>query len=206
MENIERFEVDGVTVRIVQDPEPMNPRKEFDHMGTMYCWHRRYELGDEHSLEVREGQEFATQVLKTGGIVLPLFLMDHSGITMRTSSALFRACDSAGWDWGQVGFIFVEAKKIREEYSVKRITKKTREKAEKCLEAEVEEYDNYLTGNVYGYVIEDPDGNHLDSCWGFFGDIKDVKEEATITAKSEAKDYFAKKREEERKYGEKHNG
>ena len=38
-------------------------------------------------------------------LILPLYLMDHSGLSIRTSSELFRMCDSAGWDWGCVGFI-----------------------------------------------------------------------------------------------------
>jgi len=29
---------------------------------------------------------------------------------------------------------------------------------------------NYLNGNVYGYNVEGPDGEHVDSCWGFYPD------------------------------------
>ncbi|HUX02457.1 MAG TPA: hypothetical protein VMY35_15960, partial [Phycisphaerae bacterium] len=42
--------------------------------------------------------------------------------------------------------------------------------AEACLRAEVSTYDDYLTGQVFGYVVEDEDGNDLDSCWGFYGE------------------------------------
>jgi len=27
----------------------------------------------------------------------------------------------------------------------------------------------YLTGDVWGYVIEDSEGNEHESCWGFYG-------------------------------------
>ena len=31
-------------------------------------------------------------------------------------------------------------------------------------------YDAYLTGDVYGYAIVDPDGQPIStSCWGFYG-------------------------------------
>ena len=43
-----------------------------------------------------------------------------------------------------------------------------RELAQKCLEAEVEEYDTYLRGEVYGYIVQ-KDGTDLDSCWGMYG-------------------------------------
>ncbi len=33
-------------VRIIQDSDPMSPR-EWDNVGKMVCWHRRYNLGDE---------------------------------------------------------------------------------------------------------------------------------------------------------------
>ena len=198
-EDIETFEVDGVTVRIVQDEEPMNPRKEYDNFGHMRCWHRHYSLGDNNTMSVEEGKELAELVEKQGGIVLSLYLYDHSGITMRTSSF------SCPWDSGQVGFIYCDKDDIRKNWGVKRVTKKLLKQAKEILEAEVEEYDSYLTGECYGFIIEDPDNEHLDSCWGFLGDVKYCREEATSAAKHAAKEYFAKKVEAERKYGEEHN-
>jgi hypothetical protein len=55
----------------------------------------------------------------------------------------------------------------------KRITKPILERARKNLLAEVEIYDQYLRGEIYGYGIYDEDGGDIDSCWGFFGDPKD---------------------------------
>ena len=68
------------------------------------------------------------------------------------------------------------------------------ERAEKCLRSEVETYDDYLTGQVYGYIIEDENGEQLDSCWGFLGDYKNCLEEAKSSA-----DYFAETKENELK-------
>jgi hypothetical protein len=44
---IESFEVGSLTVEILHDRDPMDPRKEFDHVGVLACWHRNYRLGDE---------------------------------------------------------------------------------------------------------------------------------------------------------------
>lgn len=52
-----------------------------------------------------------------------------------------------------------------------------RERAEELLRAEVQCYDDYLTGQVYGYVVKGDNGEE-DSCWGFVGDIDYVKSEA----------------------------
>ena len=127
-------------------------------------------------------------------ISLPMYLYDHSGITM--SCAAF----SCPWDSGQVGIIYVSKERLRQEYSSKLITPKIREKALSVLRAEVEEYDRYLTGDCWGYEIyemdDDPDmiaagykddGYCVDSCWGFLG--YEYAEEAA----QEAMDYYVQK-------------
>ena len=44
---IETFQVANLMVEIHHDPDPFNPREEYDNLGTMACWHRHYRLGDE---------------------------------------------------------------------------------------------------------------------------------------------------------------
>lgn len=178
MDAIDTWEVGDVTVSLHQDTDVEDPRQDFDHFGTMATWHRRYRLGDEQPGQ--EPDEYL-QELPKGSVILPLYLFDHSGLSIRTDSAPFRAFDLAGWDWGQVGVIFATPDTIRKEYGCKRISRQTRERVVKLLQGEVEEYDQYLTGDVYGYTVEDSEGNVLDSCWGFFGE-KYAREEANAAA------------------------
>ena len=56
---------------------------------------------------------------------------------------------SCPWDSGQVGWVFVSKKKVREEYGVKRITESLVEKVTEILKGEVKTYDMYLTGELY---------------------------------------------------------
>ena len=109
---------------------------------------------------------------------------------MSCSSSRFRMADSAGWDWGQVGFIYATKEVILKEFSKKRLSKKLLEKVEEILVNEVKTYDQYLTGDVWGYIIEDDDGEHLESCWGFFG--HDYCEQAA----QEMVDYLEKQEKE----------
>jgi hypothetical protein len=44
------------------------------------------------------------------------------------------------------------------------------------LEAEAKEYTMWAQGDCWGFVIEDENGEHLDSCWGFIGDTDEVPE------------------------------
>lgn len=171
MDAYETEQYKGYTIKIVRDDDPMSPR-DWDNLGTMICSHRRYNLGDEQFEADRfEGwADVRASLVEAGArIILPLRLYDHSGITMSVGSGA-HPMDPGGWDSGQVGFIYVTAAKLREEYSVKRISKKVLTEAEEVLRGEVKVYDEYLTNDCYGYVIEDPDGEDVESCWGFYGE------------------------------------
>lgn len=95
-------------------------------------------------------------------IVMPLFLYDHSGISISTS----RTCR---WDSGQVGFMYITKKDAVKEFGKKYFTKAVEEKAIAWMEAELKTYDDYLRGDVYGYRILDENGDEIDSLWGFYG-------------------------------------
>jgi hypothetical protein len=160
-------------LEIINDLDPLNPRTDFDNMFTMVCWHSRYNLGDKH--EFKNPGDFLVGVLgelsgnwqrgiaKFDGIIKPLFLYDHSGITISTGDF------GDKWDSGQVGWIYCTKENARKEMMAKRLTKKVMAQVLKNLECEVEIYDQYLTGDVWGYEVESHDGVYEDSCWGFFG-------------------------------------
>jgi hypothetical protein len=163
----------SIIVKVMQDTDAESPRS-WDNLGVMACWHRRYNLGDVQPKQ--DPQEWLKENAPKGSVVLPLYLYDHSGITMSTGSF------GCPWDSGQVGYIVATPEAIRKNFMTKRITKKIRENAEACLRGEVKTYDDYLTGNVWGYTIESVkdcescgqkthgDEEVDDSCWGFFGD------------------------------------
>lgn len=106
-------------------------------------------------------------VLDRHVIMLPLYLMDHSGLSMNTGGF------SCPWDSGQVGYIYAKKADIRKEYGWKLITAKRQKQIESYLKGEVEVYDQHLRGDVWGFVIEEfvPDEGwqETDSCWGFYG-------------------------------------
>jgi hypothetical protein len=164
MSAIETIEYKGYTIKTYQDEDAESPR-EWDNLGTMTCFHDRYNLGDKHNMAVEELIETAK---RPDVIALPLVLLDHSGLWMRVGRS-FRE-DPGGWDTSRVGYIWVDYATIRKEYNIKHITDKIKEKVRGILENEVKTYSDYLEGNVYGYNVEDSDGDIHDSCWGYFGD------------------------------------
>ncbi|HBF33402.1 TPA: hypothetical protein DDW35_02440 [Candidatus Sumerlaeota bacterium] len=188
MNLIESFSVSGNTVKIYYDDNPLNPREESDNLSTMVCFHRRYNLGDRHNYRSQDfsgWDEFKARIVADHNpvVMLPLYLMDHSGLTISNNLEPFRALDPAGWDWGMGGFCFVSRKHFVQEFGRKKLTPKMREKIHNIVKSEIEQYDQYLQGEVYGYVVEDENGEHLDSCWGFFG-LDYAREQAQAAAEN----------------------
>jgi hypothetical protein len=158
-------------VRTYQEDSPECPRS-WDNLGTMVCFHNSYNLGDKHNYNSNDyngWDEMEKEIIKREnvGVILPLFLYDHSGITISTSSFDCR------WDSGQIGFIFISKEKMLQEYGGKIVTQKLKDRVEGYLKGEVETYDQYLRGDVYGYKVfkvENGEEEELDSCWGFYGE------------------------------------
>ena len=194
------------TLEVINDYCPESPRA-WSNLGTMICWHGHYDLGDKHSFdnpdefmqhlyldvmgkhwcddhESDDWQDVYKELQETNLVLIKAINMyDHSGITVSTSNA-YPYNDL--WDSGIVGFIYVTKKTIFEECSD--ITEENwKERADKYLEGEMETYDQYLTGDVYGYrltkkvtiydicphcgevIKECENEEEVDSCWGFYG-------------------------------------
>lgn len=214
VETIKRGKCKG---ELFPDTDARNPRPDYDHLGTMVCWHPDYTLGDFQITapngrgavdEPFERDDFQSleafvrwlKLAKQATVVLPLYLYDHSGITMRVGHAGDNPFDSAGWDSSDVGAIFTTPARIAElcgdERYVPRDFDGTHEEwITEQLENEVKEYDSYLTGDVYGYIITDDTGAERDSCWGFTG-YKYAKIELEAALKYEAGERKAERRAE----------
>jgi len=179
---IETITHNNLIIEICQDYDPENPR-EWENLGTMICWHKRYNLGDsntDYSLDDYDSaEELFNAIKKDSLVVLPLYLYDHSGISMSTTTYVGRA-QHASWDSGLVGYIYT----TKEQVERAGVTEES--DLESILVNEVEMYNHYLTGDVYGYRVYDThqcdsckhtEKKLIDSCWGYYS-----QEEALKTA------------------------
>ena len=91
-------------------------------------------------------------------VSLPLWLYDHGGITIGCGDLVYPYDDR--WDSGLVGWI-VYARQADD-------GEDWREKAFARMRAEVEEYDHYLTGEVYGFTLYE-NGEETDTIWSYYG-------------------------------------
>lgn len=122
-----------------------DPRVCIDNLGRMVCFHGKYWLGDKHTYNHNDysgWEEMKNAIIKENDVcvILPLYLYDHSGITMNTTGF------SCRWDSGQVGWIYATKKDVREWCGIKKITKPYVDKVNEILLEEVKMYDRYIRG------------------------------------------------------------
>jgi hypothetical protein len=177
---IEEFTEDGFHVEISHDQYAPSPREDDDNLWTFVCWHRRYTLGDEKKPGWETPNDFRRWWTPRGGtgLLRPLFLYDHGGITISTGDF------GDPWDSGQVGWAFVTRKDIRKHCGT---GDEADQAALKRLSQEVGDYAMYLEGRIYEYRIclegDDIDLDTVDSGHGIYGDTDAAAAEARASIK-----------------------
>ena len=163
IENDKVYRYGDLIGKIHYDPDLESPRDWQDNLCKMFCFHKKYRLGDQHDLISTDFSNWGDmeRSLKEEYLLLPMYMYDHSGLTVSTTKF------SCHWDSGQIGFIgflksFLEKERMSDE------------EAERIMLSEVEVYDLYLRGERYGYEILKED-DVIDSCWGYYG-LKSVQE------------------------------
>ena len=119
-----------------------NPRKDAT-ISKMVCFSNRYILGDKHNYkqdDYNSWQELKEDIIRKEYpyVILPLYLYDHSGITISTRPF------SCEWDSGQVGFIYT-TKEILKENGIDNIL--NLDEIKDLLREETLDYDSYLRGD-----------------------------------------------------------
>jgi len=177
MEGLQTMQYRGHKIEIYYDSDTESPR-HWDNIAEFHCCHRHYCLGDKTYTSGQECREAAHIAQKQGDIVLPLYLYDHRGNT------IYLPPFSCPWDSGQIGYVIVRRNKMLRELHAKKWTPSLRDKAIQLAQGEVKTYDQYLRGEVYGYVVDNFEGF---SCWGYY-DIQECIDEANLSV-----DYMVQK-------------
>jgi hypothetical protein len=214
-----RQDAEGLRAEIRQEQdgcEFANPR-DMDQLGTMVCWHPDYVLGDEQITNGDGGRGAVTnahahagrfrsigmlarwaQIAEQAPVVIPLYLYDHSGISMTAGHNAVGMGDTAsggtdefgqarGWDTTCVGIIYTTPARILELCGGPRPEQIERGERFYCpddwtgtpeswleeqLENEVKSYDAYLRGDVFYWCVEDIETEDIiESCAGYLPDV-----------------------------------
>lgn len=171
----------GHHINIYYDESPESPR-EWSNIGTFYTTHHRYRTENEFDKDFDMEEVYVDgrpghfrKTFLRDYIALNIYLYDHSG--QAVSSAPF----SCRWDSGWFGMVAVSVEAVKKEFGWDKITSYRRRKIKGYLQNEIDTYNEYLHGEVYGFQITSvsDDSEVLDSCWGYFGDagLEQLKDE-----------------------------
>lgn len=154
----------GFTLHIFEDDvdSPREYDKDFN-IGHMICFHSRLNLGDEHEFKnPQEFQEWYKKNKRKIVAILPLYLLDHSGLSISTTPF------NDPWDSGQVGYIYCTKEDLKKQFLS---DDEEKEYYEQILDDEVILYDQWLSGEppYYAFRITDENDN-LVCCQGVYSD------------------------------------
>lgn len=174
-----RAKLDGFTAEIVQDQsgDTCGDPRDADNLGKIVHWHQRYTIASDAERVDDDRFRSITHIERFLGIVeqavciVPLGMVDHSGVTFYAGSGS-HACDAGGWDSGQVGFVYTTAERVRElcgeyPYKPRDFDGTADEWLRKQLVSEIRALAAYAEGNVFFHRITNPEGEEVDSCYGY---------------------------------------
>lgn len=144
--------IEHLTIEIYYDPDAQSPEENHDNGAFIAADHRQFSVRSEALGRIDE--------LKKTHHILPLEAYIHSGVVLALSKE--GNFPDRQWDVSQLGAVFLSKKEW-----------KTKTEARQYALALIEEWNDYLSGNVYGYEVKDEKGNIVGnpgSCWGFYGD------------------------------------
>lgn len=150
-----------------------SPGYSHEHQARQERWNMIEQEVDKNNIDYFFSFNEMLEHLKTRYIILPVYIYDHSGVSLSTEKF------SSPWDSGLLGYVYVHLADIQKE-------KLSLDQAKSFLKGEIETYSDFLNGNVYGYElykerkvhkiyddgteIETFEEEYIDSCWGFYGD------------------------------------
>jgi len=171
MDAVKTVDYKGYTIAVHQDTDATSPDDWGNEDLFLITTRNRYFEVQRKGFDLDDA---ASGVYKKDYHVIPLIAYCHSGVSLSLSSDRYPFNDQ--WDAGQIGFVLVKKRQGFRDIN-------------KAAESLVEEWNDYLSGNVYGYIVADADGEDTDmSCSGFYGDpdkymIPEVKAEIDAVIK-----------------------
>lgn len=190
MEALETYTMpDGNILRIVHDDSATNPYTKWDMLGKLYCVRgaRHNTLGADECNNRNECMRdlcrcdipqyvylyvagWAVDDKRAHERLVKAFNAEYDYYSVSFDRYSGRLCwrdAREGWEDGDE-FLYCISKADACKAGLK-----SRKRAMEVLAGELKSISYYAEGSVYGFVIETPDGDHVDSCFGFYGEYGD---------------------------------
>jgi len=166
MESVYTESLNGLEIKILFEEDAESPDTWRDKGAFLVGYHDQFYVTRDDIISKTEvkGLFSGEEISQTADYyIFPLSTYIHSGVALYLGSYK-KDC----WDSCLVGAVLISRKELD-----------TEKQAYSYAENLVKTWNDYLSGNVYGYEIYSPEGDIIDSCWGFYGDYeKNALEEA----------------------------
>ena len=170
MEYIQECTKRNEKLQIVQDDICEDPRN-WDNLTIIATLEQNHStIGDFQFKSSDELNEFVKD--QEGIYSMPLYIYDHSGISLYCGNDTIPYPFNDQWDAGCIGMVFTTKKRLEG------MEKTPRSKIIDLMKSELETYSHYLNGNVYGYRLlkwsqckscDQEVDQEIESCYGFYG-------------------------------------
>lgn len=157
-----KIEYRGYSINVYYDTDAQAPNEWENTDAFLVYDHRDFnvEVKGYDPTEIFEHVQTTKKWFFEGYYVFPVYAYIHSGVSLSLGRNSYPF--TCSWDTSFKGFCLVKRQKG---------WTWRKNKAEKVAQSIVHEWNDYLSGNVYGFNIVGPDGEEdIDSCWGFYGD------------------------------------
>ena len=162
-------------LRIEQDQDAQSPAEWQDNGLFLVAGHRDFWVAVPGMEKDWRGYDSMRELIPDKEAEYHVFMVEayiHGGI--RLALANQGNFPDRRWDVSLCGAIFA----AKSEWPLQ-------ESALKAAGSLIEEWNQYLSGDVWGCIVEDDNGNHVDSCWGFYGREYAEEQGAEMLARAE---------------------
>jgi len=155
---IEKIELDdGTIVKIFRDSTAQTPPEYTDMLGDVYIGGQIYDgMKDALDMDV----DLLAAIASGKALVIPFMYLGGRQECLLWQDAVNNKTD---------GIIVSTNEKLCHEYGVDELNKETLEVARRVLIGELEMFNQWMSGDIFGYVRLYKNGKIKDSCWGYYG-------------------------------------
>lgn len=184
----EEFEHEGIPIKIIYDQHADNPREMRDSL-TSWVWASREWRHLKHDEEINLDRFWTSSENWTPVALAARWLTLFDDCALAIPFKIAEGSQAHAWlsdldDNSCDGFITVSRKELDENLALS-----PEWDVMEYIQAEFNEYDAWIRGEVYGWVAADGDDDE-ESCWGYYGDFDYVREQAKEAAADIARERF----------------
>ena len=162
----ETIEYKDYTIEKHYDFAPENPFEDWDAMGKFYHWK---DHGQDELLKYCEllgyDPDTREEIGKEHPDAVRIDKYEHSGVSYSVSGEGYYC----RWDTSSTWAVWFPDDCLKEDLTRFKTKAKRRARCIELARQACKLFNQWANGEVYGYKTIDPEGNELDSCWGFYG-------------------------------------